>query len=284
MPETIIRKLLENVRQYFAGAAIVYILGLNRIIALVMLKKERQAFILHNVNLHNKVLVGDLSTGINVSEDTIRRDLQELAEHGKLIKVHGGALSKSFYTSFKPAQVYSLENKKRIAQKAAGLIQDGMFVSTTGGTTIIELAKALPENLHATFITGSLPAALEYIHHPNIEVIMIGDKLSKSSQITVGGEAITRIRQIRADICFLGTNALDANQGLTDNDWDVVQVKRAMIESSSRVVSLAIAEKLNTVQRIRVCETKDIDVLITELDPDSPELIPYKNNGIKTLL
>ncbi|HMU73467.1 MAG TPA: DeoR family transcriptional regulator, partial [Ferruginibacter sp.] len=192
--------------------------------------------------------------------------------------------SKSFYTSFKPAQVYSLENKKRIAQKAAGLIQDGMFVSTTGGTTIIELAKALPENLHATFITGSLPAALEYIHHPNIEVIMIGDKLSKSSQITVGGEAITRIRQIRADICFLGTNALDANQGLTDNDWDVVQVKRAMIESSSRVVSLAIAEKLNTVQRIRVCETKDIDVLITELEPDSPELIPYKNNGIKTLL
>lgn len=83
---------------------------------------------------------------------------------------------------------------------------------------------------------------------------------------------------------LLGTNALDAKQGLTDNDWEVVQVKRAMIESSSKVVSLAIAEKLNTVQRIRVCETKDIDVLITELDPESPELIPYKKNGLKLLL
>lgn len=260
---------------------IVYILGFNRFIPDAMLKKERQAFILHNVNLHNRVLVGDLSEGINVSEDTIRRDLQELADHGKLIKVHGGALSKSFHSSFNSSKVYALESKKGIAQKAASLIQDGMFVSTTGGTTIIELAKALPENLHATFITGSLPAALEYMHHPNIEIIMIGDKLSKSSQITVGGEAITQIRQIKADICFLGTNALDAKQGLTDNDWEVVQVKRAMIESSSKVVSLAIAEKLNTVQRIRVCETKDIDVLITELDPQSPELAPYKKSGIK---
>ena len=138
-----------------------------------MLKKERQAFILHNVNLHNKVLSSDLSTSINVSEDTIRRDLQELSEHGKLIKVHGGALSKSFHSSFNSSKVYGIENKKKIAQKAATLISNGMFVLTSGGTTIIELAKALPENLHATFITGSLPAALEYIHHPNIEVLSL---------------------------------------------------------------------------------------------------------------
>jgi len=266
------------------GLNIVYILGLTEILLTAMLKKERQAFILHSVNLHNRVLVADLSGGINVSEDTIRRDLQELADHGKLIKVHGGALSKSFHNSFSSSKVYALESKKQIAQKAASLIQDGMFVLTTGGTTIIELAKALPENLHATFITGSLPAALEYLHHPNIEIILIGDKLSKSSQISVGGEAISKIRQIKADICFLGTNALDARQGLTDNDWEVVQVKRAMIESSSKVVSLSIAEKLNTVQRIRVCETRDIDVLVTELDPGSPELVPYTNNGLKLLL
>jgi DeoR/GlpR family transcriptional regulator of sugar metabolism len=248
-----------------------------------MLKKERQAFILHNVNLHNRVLIGDLCEGIHVSEDTIRRDLQELAEHGKLIKVHGGALSKSFHSSFNSSRVYAIENKKRIAQKAANLIKDGMFVLTTGGTTIIELAKALPENLHATFITGSIPAALEYMHHPNIEVIIIGDKLSKSSQITVGGEAISKIRQIKADICFVGTNALEVAHGLTDNDWEVVQVKKAMIESSAKVVSLAIAEKINTTQPIKVCETKEIDVLITELNEDSPVLCPYKKAGLQIL-
>ena len=248
-----------------------------------MLKKERQAFILHNVNIHNRVLIGDLSDGSNVSEDTIRRDLQELADHGKLIKVHGGALSKSFHSSFNSAKVYSIENKKLIAQKAVRLIEDGMFVLTSGGTTIIELAKALPQNLHATFITGSLPAALEYLHHPNIEIIMIGDKISKSSQITVGGEAISKIRQIKADICFVGTNALEVEHGLTDNDWEVVQVKKAMIESSAKVVSLAISEKINTTQRIKVCETKEIDVLITELDEHSPILLAYKKIGLEIL-
>ena len=248
-----------------------------------MLKKERQAFILHNVNLHNRVLIGDLCEGIKVSEDTIRRDLQELAEHDKLIKVHGGALSKSFHSSFNSSKVYSIENKKRIAQKAASLIEDGMFVLTSGGTTIIEMAKALPENLHATFITGSIPAILEYMHHPNIDVIIIGDKLSKSSQITVGGEAISKIRQIKADICFVGTNALEVENGLTDNDWEVVQVKKAMIRSSAKVVSLAISEKINTTQRIKVCDTKDIDVLITELDMDSPVLEPYIKAGLEIM-
>lgn len=77
-----------------------------------MLKKERQELIIHEVNLHNKVLVGDLSQSIKVSEDTIRRDLIELSENGKLVKVHGGALSRSFRNSFKHTDIYSLEKKR----------------------------------------------------------------------------------------------------------------------------------------------------------------------------
>ena len=248
-----------------------------------MLKKERQAFILHKVNLHNRVLSSDLCVGINVSEDTIRRDLQELSDSGKLIKVHGGALSKSFSSSLNSSKVYALESKKRIAQKAASLIKDGMFVLTSGGTTINEMAKALPESLNATFITGSLQAALEYTHHPNIEIIFIGDKVSKSSQITVGGEAISKIRQIKADICFLGINALDAEEGVTDNDWEVVQLKKAMIESSAKVVSLTISEKLNSSQRIKICNINEMDILITELEADDDLLTPYRTKGLQIL-
>jgi DeoR/GlpR family transcriptional regulator of sugar metabolism len=248
-----------------------------------MLKKERQSYILRQVNVHNKVLSSDLSTEMNVSEDTIRRDLNELSDEGKVMKVHGGALSKSFHLSFSPNNVYSLDAKKTIAQKAARLIKDGMFVLTTGGTTIIELAKALPVELTATFITGSIPAAYQYIHHPNIELIFIGDKVSKGSQITVGGEAISKIKQIKADLCILGTNALDLEYGLTDNDWDVVQVKKAMIESSEKTVSLSISEKLNTSQRIKVCDLKEIDILITELQPSDELLAGYKNAGLKIL-
>ena len=220
---------------------------------------------------------------MGVSEDTIRRDLNEMHSQEKLIKVHGGALSKSFHLSIKSSNVYALDGKKAIALKACQLIRNGMFVLTTGGTTIIELAKSLPPELNATFITVSLPAAYEYIHHPHIEVIFIGDRISRNSQISIGAEAISKIRDIRADLCFLGTNALDIEHGLTDNDWDVVQIKKAMIESSEKVVSLAISEKLNTRQRIKISDLNEIDVLITELDPTSKQLAPYVESGVKVI-
>jgi len=249
-----------------------------------MLKQERQAYILHQVNLHNQVLSASLSLDLNVSEDTIRRDLQELADFGKLTKVHGGALSLSFNDFHYPStHVYAHPQKKLIARKAAALISNDMFVLTTGGTTLIELARSLPQSLKATFISGSLPIALEYSHHPNIEMIMIGDKVSKNSKITVGGEAIAKIRQIKADLCFLGVNAIDAEHGITDNDWEVVQVKKAMIESAQKVICLTIAEKINSCQPFHVCPVTEIDTLITELRPDDPLLEPYRKKGMQIL-
>jgi DeoR/GlpR family transcriptional regulator of sugar metabolism len=248
-----------------------------------MLKKERQAYILHQVSLHNSVLSADLSSSINVSEDTIRRDLNELAESGKVIKVHGGALSKSFNSFYLRSDVYNVDSKQVIAEKAVSLIQDGMFILTGGGTTIIEMARLLPESLKATFFTGSIPAAYEYSQHPNIEVIFIGDKIAKKSQIAVGGEAISRIKHIKADLCFLGVNAIDLEHGITDSDWDVVQVKNAMIEASSQTVVMSISEKLNSHHRIRVCGLDAIDILITELDPGHAILDPFRLNRLTIL-
>ena len=249
-----------------------------------MLKRERQAYILQQVNIHNKVLSATLSNEIAVSEDTIRRDLQELSAFGKLVKVHGGALSRSLSRGVMPAQtVYAQQLKKIIAQKAIGLIQNGMFVLTGGGTTIIELAKALPAELMATFISGSIPAISEYMQHPNIEVIVLGDKLSKSSQITTGADAMARIKTLNADCCFLGVNALNLTEGITDNDWDVVQLKQQMILSSKKLICLTISEKLNSLQPIHVCDAAKIDVLVTELEPTDVMLRPYIEAGIHVI-
>jgi len=249
-----------------------------------MLKMERQAYIVHQVNLHNKVLLADLSEQIHVSNDTIRRDLQELSEAGKVIKIHGGALSPSFHNGHHSSrEIYGYTQKKVIALKAAGLIKNGMFVLTGGGTTVIELAKALPKDLHATFISGSIPALFEYSNHPNIEVIAIGDKVSKNSKITVGSDAITRIRELRVDLCFLGVNGINLQTGVSDNDWDIVQVKKAMIESSKRLVCLTISEKINSQQPIQICDSRKIDTLVTELSPDDPILAPYLKAGISVL-
>ncbi len=249
-----------------------------------MLKKERQAYILHKVNLHNKVMSTSLSTEIAVSEDTIRRDLQELSETGKLIKIHGGALSQSFNKITYPlSDVYAQTDKKIIAHKAISLIKDGMFVLTGGGTTIIELARTLPLSLSATFITGSIPAVVEYMNHPTIDVIVLGDKISKVSKITIGADALARIKSIKADLCILGINAINMEHGITDNDWDVVQLKQQMISSSQKIVCLTISEKLNSMQPIHVCAVNKIDILITELNSDDPLLLPYIEAGITVI-
>jgi len=118
-----------------------------------MLKEERQAYIIHQINLHNKVLSSDLSVQLNVSEDTIRRDLNELAENGQVLKVYGGALSKSFQFPFQDGNVYAKESKKEIAKKAISLIQNGMTVLVGGGTTMIELARLIPNDVQCTFFT-----------------------------------------------------------------------------------------------------------------------------------
>jgi DeoR/GlpR family transcriptional regulator of sugar metabolism len=245
-----------------------------------MLKKERQEFILHQLNLHNKILCADLSNKMGLSDDTIRRDLQDLAQQDKLIKVHGGALSKSFHTAFDRKMVYNLEDKHIIAQKTAALVQSGMYILTSGGTSILEFAKSLDPNLNATFFTCSLNAAIEFAHHPSIEVVMIGDKVSKDSMLTTGASAVQTIESIQADLCILGINSLDTQFGLSENDWEVVQIKKAMIKASKKTICIGISEKLNSQQKIKVANLDEIDILITELDPSDPTLLPFKNKGL----
>lgn len=98
--------------------------------------------------------------------------------------------------------------------------------------------------------------------------------------MSVGAEVVQRLSEIKFDLCFLGTNSIDAEQGLTDLDLEVIEVKRAMIKNSAKVVSLSISKKLNTVQRMKVCNIEQIDVLITELDPNDGLLTSYRNKGL----
>ena len=249
-----------------------------------LLKKERQAYILYRLNLHNKVLNANLCEDMEVSEDTVRRDLQELANAGKLIKVHGGALSLAFSeVHFRSKTIYSQGQKAIIAEKAIRLIRKNMYVLTSGGTTILEMARHLPPQLRATFITGSIPALNAYMSHPNINVIAVGDRVNKESKITVGASTIEKIKEVNADLCLLGINAIDLKKGITDSDWEVVELKKAMIAASAKTVGLAIAEKLNSFEALHVCELRQIDYLITELDPTDKLLQPYVKAGIKVL-
>lgn len=243
-----------------------------------MLKEERQAFIIKQINLHNKVLSSDLSNQLSVSEDTIRRDLHELAESGKILKVHGGALSKSFHYPFQQSDVYAKESKKEIAKKAIQLIQDEMVVLIGGGTTMIEVARMIPESLKCTFFTVSPLVALELAEKANTSVMLVGGQLSKSSQINIGAQVVNQLSEIKVDLCFLGTNGLSLEDGVTDSDWEVVQVKKAMIKSAKKIAILSIAEKLGSIQNMKVCNLNAIHYLVTDRKPSDSALKEYADS------
>lgn len=245
-----------------------------------MLKWERHELIMRQINLHNRVLTTDLVELLQVSEDTIRRDLQELCDSQKLLKVHGGALSRSYQSAYDDNAIYARDAKIAIAKKAISLIKDGMVILTGGGTTIIELVKQLPVNLRATFFTISPFVAIELAKYDDIEVILIGGIFSKNSKVTFGGHVISQLAGINADLCLLGTSAIHPEQGLTDTDWEINQLKKAMFQCAKKVAVLCISEKLNITLRLKVAGIENIHHLITELPPGEDCLQEYRSRGL----
>jgi len=241
-----------------------------------MLKKERHAFIIKQINLHNKVLSSDLSAQLQVSEDTIRRDLNNLAETGKIEKVHGGALSKSFHFPYQLNEVYAQDAKKEIARKAVTLLTEGMVVLTGGGTTMIEIARMIPDTLEATFFTISPLVALELAERKLLTVILIGGQLSKNAHINMGAKSVSELAEIKVDLCFLGANGIHLTEGITDSDWEVVQTKKAMIRSSRRLAIMSLGEKLGSVQKMKVCDMGTLEYLITDRNENDPSVEAYK--------
>lgn len=249
-----------------------------------MLKEERQRIILSEVDLHNRVLLTDMAEQLDVSIDTVRRDVKELDSEQKLRKVHGGAVSLGFVNpSTASSQTYALEEKRVIARKAVGLLREGSVIFIDGGTTCLELARELPDNLQLTCFTLSLPVALQLLMKPKVEVILIGGRISREAQIATGASAVQALSDIRVDYGFIGTGYVDALHGLTEFDWEVVQVKKAVVEASRKTVLLCISEKLNSQHRYRTCDISAINTLVTELDPEHNRLNPFRAREIRLL-
>lgn len=246
-----------------------------------MKKKERQQKIIDEVSINRRVSSSFLSEKLNVSEDTIRRDIKELDERGQLTKVHGGAIStiQKLY-HYNEDIIYNRENKVRIALKAINLVEDGMVIIMSGGTTNLMLAKMLPKTLKATIYTYSLPIAMQLTEHHSIETIFIGGKIHRSSMVTTGIDVIQYLSNLRANICFIGVSALSLEQGITDEGYEVSLVKKAMINASQHTVFLATSNKLNSILNYDVCSINDIDTIVTDFDPKNPKIKVYKNAGL----
>jgi DeoR/GlpR family transcriptional regulator of sugar metabolism len=249
-----------------------------------MLTAERRQYILEVLRRDRKVYASELSAGLGVSEDTIRRDLRELAEAGLLQRVHGGALPSSpAAASYAARQSQAPGAKAAVAEAAARLVRNGQVLLLDGGTTTLQVAQHLPAELRATVITNSPPIAVALAEHPSVEVIVIGGRLYKQSLVTVGAATVDALRAIRADVCMLGVCSLHPEQGISVPDLEEAHVKRAMVDGAAEVIALATSEKLGTAAPYVVGPIAELTHLITERAVPEEALAAYATKGITVI-
>lgn len=246
-----------------------------------VLTSHRRKHILDTLRRTGAIVAKDLSAELNLSEDTIRRDLRELASEGLLQRVHGGALPSSpAMGNFAARLNVATDEKKSIGRAAAAMIHPGQVVILDGGTTAVQIARHLPPDLRATVVTHSPTIAVELVEHAGVDVILIGGKLFKHSVVAVGAPAIENIGRIRADTYFMGVTGIHAEAGLTTGDFEEAHVKRALSLSAAETIVLASSEKLNAVSPYVIAPITAITGMIVSDQVKSKALAPFSRLGI----
>lgn len=233
-----------------------------------------------------QIVARSLSEELGLSEDTIRRDLRELAAEGLLQRVHGGALPLDLPPSpamgdFSARQRISSDAKPAIARAAAAMIAPGQVVFIDGGTTAVQLARALPAELRCTVVTHSPSVAVELAGHALVEVILIGGRLFKHSVVAMGPSALEAIAQIHTDIYFMGVCSLHPESGISTGDFDEAGVKRAISGMARHTVVLASPEKLDTASPYQIAPLSQVSAIIVNGDAPEALVARYRELGIE---
>jgi len=230
-----------------------------------VLASQRKTAILEILARDRGVVAKDLAVQWQISEDTVRRDLRELAAEGLLQRVHGGALLMSAAAgNFEARRTVATAEKQTVARLAAGFISDEQTVFIDGGTTGQDLCRVLPPDLRATVITHSPTIAVELATHRNVEVLLIGGRVYPHSVVTTGALAAEQIASITADVFFMGVSGVHHQAGLTTGDAEEAAIKRTISRRSSETYVLASSEKLGTASPFRVVAFTDVTAAITD--------------------
>lgn len=246
-----------------------------------MLTNQRKQHILTILKRDGQVVAKVVSQELGLSEDTIRRDLRELAQEGLLQRVHGGALPASpAIANFTQREDIGIESKVAIGRAAAQLVKEGQVVMLDGGTTAVQVARHLPHNLEATIVTHSARIVMELVDAPHIEVILIGGRLFKHSIVSVGAAAIEAISHIRADLYFMGVTGIHPVAGLSTGDHEEAYVKQALCRQAAETIVLASREKLGAASQYVITSLSEVSGMIVERDTSDEVLLPYVERGL----
>lgn len=228
-----------------------------------MLTAQRKRLLLDRLATDHQLVAKDLAQELGVSEDTIRRDLRELAAAGQLQRVHGGALPASPATGdLRVRERLSVEDKLELGRAGAALIRPGQVVILDGGTTALQVARHLPPTLRATAVTHSPTVAIELAQHPHLEIILLGGRLFRHSMVSVGAALIEAAARLRADLYLMGVTGVHPDTGLSTGDAEEAAVKRALHECAAETVVLASAEKLLAASPFVIAPLRELGLLV----------------------
>jgi len=246
-----------------------------------MLVGERRELLLARLTADGKVLAKDVAAELGVSEDSIRRDLRDLAAAGLCQRVYGGALPVSpAVADYASRTAIAVDGKDRVARTAAGLVRPGSTVILDGGTTTLAVAKALPEDLEATVVTHSPTVAAALVEHPTVEVFVLGGMLFKHSAVTCGAAAVEAAQAVNADLFFLGVTGVHPDAGLTTGDADEAAMKRALSRRAADTYVLGSAEKIGAASAFSVIGLADVAGIITDAPATDPALERLSEAGV----
>lgn len=232
-----------------------------------MLPQERQQWILDRLRQSGRVVAVELATEFAVSEDSVRRDLRELAAQGLCKRVYGGALPLSAVVApLKQRRQEHAGRKLALGRKAATLVRQGQVLLIDAGSTNAAIAAALPRDFGLTVVTNAPDIAQILLEREGFEILLIGGRIDVRIGAAVGAQAVQEMQRVRADICFPGACAVDAIGGLWGFDSEEVLLKRAMVEASGETVVVATSDKLGTVATHRVAGIDEVQHLVVEHD------------------
>jgi DeoR/GlpR family transcriptional regulator of sugar metabolism len=247
------------------------------------LPSERQDRILVRLRQHGRVIAADLAVEFRVSEDSIRRDLRELAAQKLCKRVYGGALLMT-HASLAERRGMNVERKRALAAVAAALVSPGQILFIDAGSTNTAIASALPDGSDLTVVTNAPDVAMAVLGRRGFVVLSIGGRIDPDIGGAIGAMALRQIQGIRADLCFPGVCALDAQTGLWTLDAEEVVLKQAMIEASGETVLVATRDKLIMAATHHTAPVESITHLVIERGTDAGIIKAWRAVGTSVYL
>jgi DeoR family fructose operon transcriptional repressor len=250
--------------------------------------EKRRSLILEMLKHREDITSREIAKKLNASTSTIWRDLNFLSAKGKVLKTHGGAMTGNFIDDFEflfsTRLKKNVELKRKIAAKAASLVESGDVIAIDTGTTASLLASCLKSRTNISVVTASLGAAQELLRAKGVYTVLIGGDLKEESMSTVGTMALQHIRRLRVHKYFIGAAALDPLRGSQDAYLFEMDIKKELVSIAKERIIIADGSKFGKTSLAISVNLKDIDMVITDKTAPEDHLKLLRQSGIRVIL